>query len=228
MGKKEMGEQLGMFAKYWQPGVVKTRLAAAIGDETAATLQLAFIRTLLTRMQSIPQSKVLAFTPAERRGEFAKIADGSWEIEPQSEGDLGQRIACFFQSAFEQGFRRVVLIGSDSPTVPVQYVAEAFKRLATEPLVIGSSADGGFYLVGAAGSWPATIFDRVEWSTGRVWEQVLGNLRAAHVPVAQLPPWYDVDEAKDLRRLAAELVAEDDKSLRELSKVVQRALEAIA
>lgn len=218
-----MHRRLGMFAKYWQPGGVKTRLAATIGAESAAGLQLTFVRTLLARFQAFPSAKVLAFTPSERRAEFAGLAGPQWELEPQSHGDLGERMSSFFRSAFDQGFDRVVLIGSDSPTLPVRLVEEAFERLSAQPVVVGPSADGGFYLVGAATTVPP-MFTGIEWSTGRVWEQVLASLAAEHVPVAHLSPWYDVDTLDDLRRLATELAADDSDALSELSTAVGRVL----
>jgi rSAM/selenodomain-associated transferase 1 len=216
---------MGIFAKYWQPGGVKTRLATTIGPDWAAALQYEFLRTLLTRFQTIPQSKALVFTPLERRGEFAQLAGTEWELEPQSDGDLGERMASFLQAAFERRFDRVVLIGSDSPTLPVRLVEESFERLSSVPVVLGPSADGGFYLMGASRIVPS-MFTGVEWSTGRVGEQVLANLAAERIPVAQLPPWYDIDERDDLRRLAAEL--SDDRVgafFPELSTAVRRALD---
>ncbi len=215
--------RLGIFAKYWQAGAVKTRLAQSIGEESAAALHLTFLRTLLHRFAALPVSRVLSFSPLDRRAEFAGLAGSVWEIEPQSAGDLGQRMAAFFQAAFEQGCERVVLIGSDSPTLPVAYITQAFEHLATHPVVLGPSADGGYYLVGASHRVPP-IFSGVAWSTCEVWKQTLHLLEAAQIPVAELPPWYDVDDIEDLCRLAAALKRDAAEDLRELAAAVNAAL----
>jgi hypothetical protein len=216
--------QLGIFAKYWEPGGVKTRLARDIGQEAAATLQREFFRTLVHRFGTIAATRVVRFAPPDRRAEFASLTGGNWQLEPQSAGDLGHRMADYFRAAFQRGCERVVLIGSDSPTLPPTVVTDAFERLATDSVVLGPSADGGYYLVGAAGSVPP-IFGEVEWSTGSVWDQTRRQLAAARIPYAQLPLWYDVDNVDDLRRLAAELQQPADEELRKLVGPVNAALE---
>jgi rSAM/selenodomain-associated transferase 1 len=219
-------DRLAVFAKYWQPGAVKTRLARGIGAESAAALHRQFLRTLLQRFSAVAAARVLVYSPAERERDFAGLAEGardSWQLEPQSAGDLGQRMAACFQSAFRQGCERVVLIGSDSPTLPVSWITQAFDELATYPVVLGPSSDGGYYLVGASRTVPP-IFEDIRWGTDAVWDQTLRRLDAAGIPVALLAAWYDVDEVEDLRRLAAELSREAEDDLRELTAVVNAAL----
>ncbi len=82
-------ESLGVFAKYWQPGRVKTRLAATIGDENAAQLHRLFLRALLRRLEPLGYRKVLAFTPVERRDLFATVGGEQWDLQSQGGGDLG-------------------------------------------------------------------------------------------------------------------------------------------
>jgi rSAM/selenodomain-associated transferase 1 len=216
-------DTLGVFAKYWLPGAVKTRLAAHVGNEGAAALYKQFLKATLHRTRGVAQRRVLAFTPAGRRHEFAALAGSGWQCEPQAEGDLGTRMRRFFaeqlaeevSSAGEErtaaARRRVVLIGSDSPTIPVPFIQQAFAILDQVPLVLGPTPDGGYYLVGAAGRVPP-IFGGIEWSTPQVWRQTVESLAAAGRPFARLPEWYDVDEPADLLRLreeASRLVRDD-------------------
>ena len=197
-------KQLAIFAKYWEPGQVKTRLAAAIGHGEASRLYQAFLTTLLQRFAESAEQAVLVYTPPERRAEFAMIAGEAWELRPQGEGDLGQRMARYFGAAFRAGANRVVLIGSDSPHVPSEYVAQAFDALNESPVVLGSTSDGGYYLVGASGAVPP-IFSGIAWSSPAVWSQTLRLLEQAGSPFAVLPEWYDVDQVDDLVRLQDEL-----------------------
>lgn len=196
--------QFGMFAKYWQPGTVKTRLAATIGDEAASDVYRHFVRTLLERFRNAAPQVVLAFTPDGRRSDFQRLVTDQWQLESQGDGDLGQRMRSYFASAFSRGNKRVVLIGSDSPTLPTEYVREAFERLSDHEVVLGPSEDGGYYLIGMARHVP-TVFDRIDWSTPDVWQQTTKRLEQEGTTYACLSPWYDVDTLDDLRRLKREL-----------------------
>jgi hypothetical protein len=97
-----------------------------------------------------------------------------------------------------------VVIGTDSPTLPVHMVDVAFQTLSSVDVVLGPTRDGGYYLVGAARRVPP-IFDTIEWSTNRVFSQTVGRLQQAGLAWEQLPPWYDVDEPCDLLRLRDDL-----------------------
>ncbi|HWB14224.1 MAG TPA: TIGR04282 family arsenosugar biosynthesis glycosyltransferase [Pirellulales bacterium] len=222
-----MAREFGIFAKYWQPGQVKTRLAADIGFEPASRLHRLSLETLLCRFSGVADRRVLAFTPADRAGAFAALVEsrsvpgtGHWSLEPQAAGDLGERIQHYFTSAFARGAQRVVLIGSDSPTLPDSFVAEAFDRLLTADAVIGPTADGGYYLVGLSRLLPR-LFDQIAWSTPAVLAQTLGRLRAESCPYSILPSWYDVDTLADLIRLRAELAGKPTHEMLPLRQLVE-------
>jgi rSAM/selenodomain-associated transferase 1 len=253
---------LGMLAKHWAPGEVKSRLAKVVGPKAASQLYLGFLRMLIVRFAATADQRVLVYSPTTRRAEFEELlldtlplsgcdpvgskalqcleewhepqpldsaesapspAGAFWSLEPQAEGDLGARMRAFFEWAFASGATRVVLIGSDSPTLPIPFVEEAFAALAQHPVVLGPTLDGGYYLVGAdcqsvgeavlrpAASVPP-IFERIDWSTSAVFEQTVERLRAAGLPYHVLPPWYDVDELADLARLKQELDAKSGAS----------------
>jgi rSAM/selenodomain-associated transferase 1 len=198
--------QLAIFAKYWEPGRAKTRLARDLGSAAACRLSRAFLVTALQRLAQVADRRTLVFAPADRRTEFAALAASEWSLVEQAEGDLGARLKQFFTSALRTENDRFVLIGADSPTLPLAYVEQAFRLLESYPVVLGPAADGGYYLVGARHR-PPPIFDRIDWSTSAVWRQTLDRLREAECPYAELPPWYDVDELADFERLRAELAA---------------------
>ena len=220
-----MAQQFGVFSKYWQPGYVKTRLAADIGFEPAARLHRLSLETLLRRFSGVADRRVLSFTPADRAGEFAALVEshglpGHWSLEPQAAGDLGKRIEHYFACAFARGARRVILIGSDSPTLPEAFVVEAFDRLTTVDAVIGPTADGGYYLIGLSRQLPR-LFDDVAWSTPAVLEQTLDRFRASSCAHHILPSWYDVDTLADLVRLRSELAGEPARDLVPLRQLVE-------
>lgn len=197
-------DSLGLFAKYWQPGQVKTRLAKSIGEERAAAVYCQFICALLERLDGCCKRRWLACTPSDQIGQFEGILPEGWQLESQVDGDLGQRMRSFFERRFAEGCRRIVLLGSDSPHVPRQYVRQAFDQLQSHDVVIGPTEDGGYWLIGVADCVP-DIFETIPWSTPQVWSATVEAIHSAGLSHAVLPSWYDVDEQDDLKRLTDEL-----------------------
>lgn len=198
---------LGMFVKNPEPGRVKTRLAKAIGDSAAAQLYRGFVTDLIQRFRSTGTRRVLAYSPAEAtcREFFTQQSTGNYELWPQPITGLGTRMRQFFE-AF--GPEPVVLIGSDSPTLPAGFPEVAFAMLKHADVVLGPATDGGLYLIGLnqqRRAWP--IFDDIDWSTSRVLDQVMRRLIELEARVEVLPPWYDIDEPTDLSFLRGHLSA---------------------
>jgi rSAM/selenodomain-associated transferase 1 len=222
--------QFGIFAKFWQPGGVKTRLAAEIGEVAASRLYRAFLSCLLQRFAGSGQRRYLVYTPVERRAAFARLVSltpgSSWLLSPQGMGDLGQRMRHYFQRALARGARRVVLVGSDSPNLPPELVRQAFALLRTHSTVLGPSDDGGYYLIGVRDRVPP-VFHDIAWSSDRVCRQTIARLQAHDWSYASLSPWYDVDTLPDLHRLRDDLRNRSvDRSTRRLADAVARALDA--
>lgn len=210
-----MSTHLLVFAKYWQPGRAKTRLAPAIGLDRAAAVQQALIVAVADRWQTTAQHRTLLYSPADAEPAFQAIAGIQWQLAPQSAGDLGDRLTDAVRHSFRQWPdhpTRLVILGSDSPDLPASIVAQAFEALLTHDLVLGPSEDGGYYLVGL--SRPAVeIFSGIAWSTADVLEQTLAIARERQLTSAILPTWYDVDEPADLARLIDQLTAAPTASL---------------
>lgn len=215
----------GIFAKYWEPGKVKTRLAATLGSQSASELYRLFVTTLLARFRQCADTRVLCFTPQEQADAFALFADADWTARPQATGDLGSRMRSFFDDCFRNGAERVVLIGSDSPTIPQEHVESAFRLLHETDVVLGPAEDGGYYLVGASRN-VAGIFENIDWSTARVWEQTVARLGELQLSYEVLPQWYDVDQSNDLERLRDELLHTpgDDPALSELRTAINHVI----
>jgi rSAM/selenodomain-associated transferase 1 len=196
---------LGIFAKHWEPGQVKTRLARTIGESHAATLHALFVATLIERLSAAGERRVVVFWPPEAQACFAGVVQDRWELLPQAEGDLGQRMQAFFVAGLAWA-ERVVLIGSDSPDLPLDTLSQAFEALRDRDVVLGPAADGGYYLLGITRRLPP-VFKGIAWSSSDVWAQTTARLNAAGIRWHELPPWYDVDEPADLAVLRKRLPA---------------------
>ncbi len=223
---------LGVFARYWQPGEAKTRLARRIGEEPAAELHRQFVSCTLERFCHVAGQRLLAVTPAEamRRVVRECPAAQSWQIVAQGKGDLGERMRRFFQQS-RAAAKRVVLIGSDSPDLPPSIIGEAFAALLDAPVVLGPADDGGYYLIGIASRLPAEelpiLFDEMPWSSPTLLTETCRRLERRGIGSRLLPLWQDVDEWDDLlalrQRLESEPIASDE-PLSALQQAVERAI----
>lgn len=201
-----MQQVLGLFAKWPQAGRVKTRLAAATSAEWAADVAVAFLRDLIRRLGMIGDRRVVAFAPPDAGPAFAEVVGRSFALVPQADGDLGRRLSTFFHEQFASGAGSVVVVGTDSPTLPPALVEQAFAELSRADVVLGPATDGGYYLVGCARRVPP-IFDGIAWSGPTVLGETISRLADPAWRLALLPPWYDVDTLDDWRLLCGHVAA---------------------
>ena len=197
-----------MFAKEPVPGSVKTRLHIHLSPTEAAQLYSAFVvDTADTLAQTSAQRKIVAYTPASGLEPIRHLLgplSAEFEYLPQADADLGGRMGELFKKCFDEGAERVVVVGSDSPSLPSSIVDEALSLLQRHPLVLGPSVDGGYYLLGQRSS-NERLFKDVDWSTGRVLEQTLDKVPGESIGL--LPPWYDVDSPAEAAFLKVHLRA---------------------
>ena len=205
---------LGVFAKHWRPGTVKTRLAATIGKELAATVYHSFIIAIVRRMSNFGSTRELVISPEPSTPNFTAMLhdidkSSQWNVVHQGVGDLGERMQRFFEGDSASHSSASILIGTDSPNVPLYYFEKAEQLLRDKPVVLGPSEDGGYYLVAISGEMTKKktplIFTDIDWSTENVWPQTIDRLREHNIDFGELPVWYDVDEADDLARLRSDL-----------------------
>jgi rSAM/selenodomain-associated transferase 1 len=200
---------LAIFCRAPRLGTVKTRLAASRGNEFALELYRVMLADSFTLgCALVPQVETFAcFTPddAFEAGGLQLLWDGPRMA--QCRGDLGARMLHCFQQLRMEGAERIVLLGSDSPDVPIQYLSAAFASLEESDLVVGPSEDGGFYLIGASVPLPDSLFVGITWSSAEVYSRLVENLEH-HTPrlsLATVPPWRDVDDESDLQELEQRL-----------------------
>lgn len=196
-----------LFAKKPTPGAVKTRLQSHWSAAEAARLYEALLLDCATALSATQAAaKLVAFAPAHAEDALRTLLApiGEFEYVPQIEADLGQRMEALMQWAFAQGAERVVLVGSDSPSLPAAYIDEGLALLREKEVVLGPSTDGGYYLVGRR-KGASRIFQDVAWSTGMVLEQTLTRLGTQTLGL--LPPWYDVDTPAEAGFLKVHLEA---------------------
>ena len=184
---------------------MKTRLAASIGDDSAAEIYRAFLRDIGARFGRSGEWRLhWAFEPLE--APFAEEFANGEEAFAQSAGDLGERMRSAIARVLGAGYRSAVLIGSDVPHLATSVVKGAFERLANGArLVLGPADDGGYYLIGACTVPP--VFGGVVWGGAGVLESTIAAARSAGIEPSLLARDYDVDDRASLERLRADLIA---------------------
>ena len=188
-----------VFAKAPVAGEVKTRLATDIGAETAAGLYRAFVADLLLMLSHTGYPVQIHYWPPDAGMEMTTWLGADYEFIPQSGGDLGERMASAFASAFSKNAEQAILVGTDFPDLPSSIIHNAFNALSTHDAVIGPSSDGGYFLIGFTrhGFLPGA-FQGIQWGAPNVFSETVKifdqNRNAVHI----LPEWWDIDTYGDL------------------------------
>lgn len=179
------------------------RLARTVGSDGATALARAFLADTLALSRCCGADEVVvAYTPAAARPAFTKLAPDA-RLMAQPRAGFGTRLRSALDAGHAQG-KHVVLIGTDSPTLPAAIVRRGFAQLERADCALGLAMDGGYYLIGAREPLPRSLFARMPWSSGTVGAETLRRARDAGLRVALLPTWYDVDDEVGLARVAAD------------------------
>ena len=183
-----------IFTRNPELGKCKTRLAASIGAEAALSIYIFLLRkTAAVTSQLSGVDRHVFFS--ERKGD-GKIWDPSiFEGHVQIGTDLGARMHAAFKKAFDAGYTKVLLIGSDLFDLYPDDIQTAFAQLDSHNVVLGPASDGGYYLIGLKCLYPG-IFDHKAWGTETVLDQTLADLEGLRVFL--LPERNDVDQYEDI------------------------------
>jgi hypothetical protein len=197
--------QLAVFVRPPAEGSAKTRLAELLGARGAAALYAAFVEDILRLCERVHAAGRVDIALWSTRpnddvvSSWASRLGTTTRLQPQ--GDLGVKMGAAFEYGLQR-YERIVIIGSDLPTLPIELIASAFDALENAPLVLGPANDGGYYAVGAARNFRPS-FEGVRWSTVHALRDT-AEANASH-RIAQIAPWYDIDVPRDLTLLRAHL-----------------------
>jgi uncharacterized protein len=213
---------LALMTKAPRAGKVKTRLVPPLTNEEAAQLNSCFLQDTAAAISvccsdltgadpawSIVHG-IAVYTPVGAESDYAEILSADFSLLPQRGEGFGERLYFAAEDLFKSGFKAVCLIDSDSPTVPAENFSKAIELLALpgNRIVLGPCDDGGYYLIGLK-QLHREVFERIDWSTERVFEQTRRRAAQIGVEVHELPRGFDVDDRATLHRLCDELLGED-------------------
>ncbi len=188
---------LGIFAKEPLAGGVKTRMSPPLSAVQAADFYRVCLEETVTRMRGGSFEAVIFYAGD---AEFFNRAFPGTRLIPQGEGGLGERMARALAGLLDHGRRAAMLIGSDSPDLPLALVEDAFAALEKNQLVLAPSIDGGYVLIGESCHHPE-LFCNIPWSTEQVLPLTRSKAAELGLDYRELGHWEDVDDLASLQRL---------------------------
>jgi hypothetical protein len=195
---------LVIMAKAPRPGTVKTRLTPCLSPEAVTAFYCCLLGDTLALARSLGDVEVAIMCPESDVNELARLAGKEVRVVAQKGEGLAAGLTSVFAHFAEGHQRRTIAFNSDSPHLPRSVLEDAFETLSAHDMVVGPTYDGGYYLVGAKAFHPA-LFARDGMGTSSALERLLSRARALELSVSLADPFYDIDVAEDLTRLAAEL-----------------------
>lgn len=213
---------LVVFCRRPAPGVGKQRIAAGLGREFAFRLGQALLATTLEDARAWPGDVIIAPAEDQDLDWATRLGEPGWSVEPQGDGNLGQRLNAVDRRLRERGFRRLVYIGSDAPLLDQGYYRMAREKLEHADVVLGPADDGGVTLMGASVPWPA--LQELPWSSSELGAGLARCCREAGLGVTRLPISTDIDLPEQLAQLRAALAGDARPARRALADWLDEAL----
>lgn len=204
---------LVIMAKAPRPGAVKTRLVPELSPQAVASFYSCLLEDTLALARSLKDVAIAIMCPGADVDELSQLAGSQTSVVAQQGEGLAAGLVSVFAHFAQPHSRRVIAFNSDSPHLPRAVLEAAFEELLAHDVVLGPTHDGGYYLVGAKVSRP-TLFADDGMGTTSALERLLARARTLQLSVGFADPFYDIDVADDLSRLATELRLSPDKAPR--------------
>jgi rSAM/selenodomain-associated transferase 1 len=202
MMKNKSSTCILLLVKYPENGQVKHRLSPHLNEDVITRLYRCFVHDTLSTIKTIDATLFICYFPPDTEEKFRDWLGSTFLFFPQNGTNLGERMKNCFIHAFAQGFHRVILIGSDSPDLPVTFLHNAFTELRTHEVVLGPSSDGGYYLIGFRdNTFLPSVFEGIPWSQPTVLLDTVKKIQQKNHRFSLLPVWGDIDTIADLKNL---------------------------
>lgn len=187
-----------IFLKNPQEGYVKTRLASQIGDAEALSVYQQLLEH--TRNVALESGADAHLFYSDYIDEQDKWPATDFSKHEQTGDTLGEKMLNAFETIAEQGYEKMVIIGSDCPEITTQIIDDAFARLDEYDVVIGPAMDGGYYLLGMNVVYEQ-LFRGIEWSSEHVFDQTIYSMQQEGIVWYEMPILSDVDTEDDLPKM---------------------------
>ena len=158
--------------------------------------------------------RVYHFTPGAPSADAGEVGI---HRRPQRGRDFAERIGNCLDDLAREGNDRVILVGTDCPALEDADILAAHNALSRGGSALGPDDKGGVYLIGLQ------LADRhrlrgITWCRNDDYTQL--RHRLAHRPLRHLVRRTDLDDTRDLRRIAA--FSPDSALLRTVRRLLER------
>ena len=194
MNKENKDRLLLIFTKNPVAGKVKTRLAKDLGNEKALEIYKFLLDHSVKFTSEVNAEKMVYYSDSVREKDI--WSTDIYQKKKQVGDDLGQRMFNAFQDGFEEGYKKIVIIGSDMYDIETSDIELAFSELEKHDYVIGPALDGGYYLFGMK-SLNSDVFKNKDWGTSSVLKDTLNDLKGEDVKLLETK--NDVDLLDDIK-----------------------------
>ncbi|MFT5971184.1 MAG: rSAM/selenodomain-associated transferase 1 [Flavobacteriales bacterium] len=184
------------FVKNPELGKAKTRLAKTIGQGKALEVYKALLSHTCSIVADLKVDKIVFY--ADKICYDDIWSSNIFKKDLQAGGDLGERMSGAFETAFELGYKKVIIIGSDCYDINQEIILEGFSELDNKDVIIGPALDGGYYLLGMKKLYKEIFIDK-SWSTNDLMKETLATLENLDLSYNLLTPLSDVDIEEDLK-----------------------------
>jgi rSAM/selenodomain-associated transferase 1 len=203
--QKDSRQEVIIFTRYPRAGTTKTRLIPKLGAAGAARIQRLMTERIARAAGQLRHEHGVCPWIYHTGGSSRLMKEWlgpEYFYHDQAEGDLGRKMELAFRVARRRGVQRTILIGSDCPDLTSGLIREALEALQTSRMVLGPSADGGYYLIGTTSDLPddelSLLFSDIAWGTAGVFQATLHRARRAGVTASILRELRDIDHPQDL------------------------------
>ncbi len=190
-----------MFTKSPIIGKVKTRLQPELSPKESLQIYKAMVEDNVEKHNNLQFCDLKIFYyPSDSEKEMKDWLGNDIDFYPQKGKDLGERMHNAITKILSQNYKKVLLIGSDIPTVNKSSIVRGFAKLETFDVVLGPCEDGGYYLIGMKEAH-AKLFQEIPWSTSEVLHLTKQKAQKESLDLIQLELKSDIDTFEDLSRL---------------------------
>jgi uncharacterized protein len=195
-----MSTELLFYIRYPQPGQVKTRLAADMGEDGATAFYRMCAEHVLTQARLLSPECALAvhYNATQDQALIQEWVGRMFTCHLQTDGDIGRRMSESFHASFRDGSRSTILFGTDIPDLNADIMRQAARMLVENDVVIGPAADGGYYAIGMK-TLHNELFELIPWSTANVFSETRSIAEERGLSIGVLPRLMDIDTFEDLK-----------------------------
>ena len=179
----------------------KTRLQREFGRKKTRQIYTLLVRRTWQMSQRLPCAKAVFY--ADRVPKTDCFHAHVFARRRQTGENLGEKMKNAFVWGFKEGFKRIIVVGSDCYVLNEIILKNAFYALIKHDYVVGPCQDGGYYLLGMQSCEPALFADK-KWGSNKVLSTTLETIKKCKKTYHLTPLLYDIDEPSDWKTLKKE------------------------